>query len=98
VLRPNSALAANGNLCSAALVMPTTITAQNGAQIRQNTKISVAGCGIRILRRKIVGHTVRSESQGGIQLGGLDHGHLQAIAGVGEPAVPRPRLADRAFV
>jgi hypothetical protein len=39
-----SALAANGNLCRAALVMPTEFVAQNGAEIRRNTKISVTGC------------------------------------------------------
>jgi hypothetical protein len=41
---PNSVLNANANLCSRALLMPTTITAQNGAQIKQSTRISVAGC------------------------------------------------------
>ena len=41
---PNSALAANGSLCAHALIMPTTITAQSGAQVKQNTEISVAGC------------------------------------------------------
>ncbi len=56
---PNSALAANGNLCAHALIMPTTITAQSGAQVKQNTEISVAGCPkVRILHRKIVRHTL----------------------------------------
>jgi hypothetical protein len=55
---PHSALAAYGNLCAKALYMPTVITAQNGAQIKQNTRIDVAGCGIRIIRRKMVGHTL----------------------------------------
>ncbi len=55
---PHSALAAYGNLCAHALVMPTIITAQNGAQVKQNTRISVAGCGIRIVRRRVVGHKV----------------------------------------
>jgi hypothetical protein len=43
---PFSALAANGNLCKTQtkLVMPTTFTAQNGAQLKQNTKITVTGC------------------------------------------------------
>jgi hypothetical protein len=41
---PNSALAANGNLCNARLKMPTTFIAQNGAKIRQATPITVSGC------------------------------------------------------
>jgi hypothetical protein len=47
---PHSALTENlpaknkGNFCSSKLVMPTTITAQNGLQIKQNTKIAVTGC------------------------------------------------------
>jgi hypothetical protein len=47
---PHSALAAvlpakaKGNLCGTSLVMPTTLTGQNGAQIKQNTKIAVTGC------------------------------------------------------
>jgi uncharacterized repeat protein (TIGR01451 family) len=47
---PHSALATNiaakakGNLCGTTLTMPTTITGQNGAQIKQSTKITVTGC------------------------------------------------------
>jgi hypothetical protein len=37
---PDSVLAANGNLCTQTLFMPTTITAQDGAQIKRNTRIS----------------------------------------------------------
>jgi hypothetical protein len=43
----NSALAANGNLCktrASKLVMPTEMVAQNGAVVKQNTKIAVTGC------------------------------------------------------
>jgi hypothetical protein len=42
----NSALAANGNLCSLAdkMKMPTEFVAQNGAVIKQSTKIQVTGC------------------------------------------------------
>jgi hypothetical protein len=46
----HSALAINipgkdrGNLCGIALKMPTVITGQNGAQIKQSTKIAVSGC------------------------------------------------------
>lgn len=41
-----SALGANTNLCRAAskLKMPTEFVAQNGATVRQNTKIAVTGC------------------------------------------------------
>jgi hypothetical protein len=54
---PHSALAANGNLCATKLVMPTTIVAQSGAQIKQNTVISVTGCPVRIVRRHVSGNT-----------------------------------------
>jgi hypothetical protein len=39
-----SALAANGNLCTSKLAMPTEFVAQNGAVIHENTKIAVTGC------------------------------------------------------
>jgi hypothetical protein len=47
---PDSVLAAslpektNGNMCGQRLVMPTTITAQNGVEIKQTTKLGVIGC------------------------------------------------------
>jgi hypothetical protein len=42
---PYSALTANTNLCKTKkLIMPTDFTAQNGAQIHQNTKIKVKNC------------------------------------------------------
>ncbi|HTA15466.1 MAG TPA: hypothetical protein VK781_11480, partial [Solirubrobacteraceae bacterium] len=40
----DSALAANGNLCTSKLLMPTSFIAQDGAQLRQSTKIAVTGC------------------------------------------------------
>ena len=39
-----SALAANGNLCTSKLAMPTEFLAQNGAVIHQSTPIAVTGC------------------------------------------------------
>ncbi len=39
-----SVLAANGDLCKQQLRMPTQITGQNGAVVKQTTKISVTGC------------------------------------------------------
>jgi hypothetical protein len=41
---PHSGLSAVGSLCTEPLVMPTTITGQNGAQIVQQTRIKVTGC------------------------------------------------------
>ena len=38
---PHSALAANADLCTSKLAMPTTITGQNGAVLTQATKIAV---------------------------------------------------------
>jgi hypothetical protein len=39
-----SALAANGNLCTSKLTMPTEFLAQNGAKINESTPVSVTGC------------------------------------------------------
>jgi len=39
-----SALAANGNLCTSKLAMPTAFVGQNGAEIHESTKIGVTGC------------------------------------------------------
>jgi hypothetical protein len=41
---PNSALAANGNLCKSTLKMPTAFTGQNGATLKQSTPVAVTGC------------------------------------------------------
>ncbi len=54
---PHSALAAvlphnSYDLCGQALTMPTTIVAQNGAQLTQTTKVAVSGCGKAKVRKK----------------------------------------------
>jgi len=41
---PDSALAANGNLCTSKLTMPTSFVAANGMKIGQSTPVSVTGC------------------------------------------------------
>lgn len=41
---PFSALAANGNLCTTKLAMPTAFTGQNGAEVHESTPVSVTGC------------------------------------------------------
>jgi hypothetical protein len=56
-LGAHSALAANGNLCANPLVMPTTMTGQNGVVVKQNTTIKVNTCGVRIVGHKVVGNT-----------------------------------------
>ena len=48
----NSALAANGNLCTTKLAMPTAFTAANGAEIHQTTPIKVTGCPKAIKKAK----------------------------------------------
>lgn len=57
-----SALAANGNLCTEAskLLMPTQITAQNGAVFNQSTHIEVSGCpnALSVVSRSLRGHTL----------------------------------------
>jgi hypothetical protein len=40
----HSALAGTGNLCKKAMFMPTAITGQNGAVVKQRTKLMVSGC------------------------------------------------------
>jgi hypothetical protein len=55
---PHSALTATlpakakGSLCGTKLVVPTTLTGQNGAQIKQNTKIAISGCAKKTGARK----------------------------------------------
>ncbi len=44
VLGSNLSTKAEGSLCGVKLVMPTTITGQNGAVLKQSTKIAVGGC------------------------------------------------------
>jgi hypothetical protein len=77
---PHSALAAYGNFCARPMTMPTTITAQSGAVIRQNTTIAVGGCGVRIVRRRVVHHklllTIQTMSAGKVTAGGRDLGSV----------------------
>jgi hypothetical protein len=49
---PDSALAANGNLCTQKLTMPSTFTAQDGAVLKQDTKIEVTGCAKAKTKKK----------------------------------------------
>jgi hypothetical protein len=71
----HSALAAFGNICAKSLVMPTTMTAQNGKTFKQNTLINVAGCPVQIVGHKVVGNsvwvTVRVPAAGRVSGSGL---------------------------
>jgi hypothetical protein len=54
-----SALAANGNLCSHGLLMPTQFAAQNGLVLRQATHIEVEGCTNTL---SISSHSIKGNS------------------------------------
>ncbi len=41
---PDSALAANGNLCNTKLVMPTIFVGANGLNLKQSTPVTTTGC------------------------------------------------------
>ncbi len=49
---PYSALAANGNLCTTKLTMPTAFTGQNGATLKQTTPVTVTGCAKHKTKKK----------------------------------------------
>ncbi len=56
-----SALAANGDLCRQKLVMPTSFAAQNGAALKQSTRIEVTGCPhvLSVLSKRVSGRSVK---------------------------------------
>jgi hypothetical protein len=50
---PNSALGSFESLCTKPLYMPTTITAQSGTVSKQNLRLSIGSCRIKLLSHKI---------------------------------------------
>ncbi len=56
---------AKGNLCGTSLTMPTTLTGQNGAQIKQTTKIAVTGCAKTKKKAKPKHPKKRGKKKGG---------------------------------
>ena len=48
---PDSALAANGNLCTSKLVMPTTFVGANGVSLKQSTPVTATGC-LKLVRHE----------------------------------------------
>jgi hypothetical protein len=79
---PHSVLSANGNLCDESLIVPTTIVAQNNAQITQKTKVAVSGCPpkptVAVSRTKIKGNrllvTVKTSALGTVKISGTGLG------------------------
>jgi hypothetical protein len=75
---PQSLLAANGNLCKnqSKLIAPTTMTGQNGRQIRKNIKISVRNCPIVVVSHRTSGVkaliTVKTPAAGRVSGSGTD--------------------------
>jgi hypothetical protein len=73
---PHSALAANGELCSKTLNLPTELTGQNGAVIKQTTHIAVTGCPptVSIAKTKLIGNvllvTVKTSAKGTVKISG----------------------------
>jgi hypothetical protein len=53
---PNSALGSFGSLCAKPLFMPTTITAQSGAVLKQNLHLSIGSCKIKLRSHKVKKH------------------------------------------
>jgi len=104
----HSALTANGNLCKNPLTMPTTLIGQNGFKVTQKTKIRVAGCGVRIAGKKVIGNTayitVQTYSAGRISGSGSNlktvYRHLsraQKTATLKVPLSNRGRYRGRPF-
>jgi len=97
----------NYNLCGQNLTMPTTITAQNGAQVTQSTKIAITGCpAVKVLKTtaeaKSVLVTLRTTAKGAVKIvgNGLRTTTKKNVkAGVSRIAVPLTRtgrsLRDR---
>jgi hypothetical protein len=73
---PRSVLSANGKLCDAKLKAPTTILAQSGAKITQNTTITVRDCPFAIVGHRTSGLRaivkVRVPAPGRLSAGGRD--------------------------
>jgi hypothetical protein len=73
---PSSALAAKGNVCKGSLAIPTVITAQNGAVIKQSTKLAVSGCPVTVVSHRVRGDevivTVKVPAAGRVSARGKD--------------------------
>jgi hypothetical protein len=90
----NSALAANGNLCTSRLRMPTLLIAQDGEVIRQSTPIAVHGCkaAVQVVKARGDAHEVTIVAQ--VPSGGT----LSARGSGLQPARKRATHAGRVVV
>ncbi|MGO9489569.1 MAG: hypothetical protein ACLQBB_11140 [Solirubrobacteraceae bacterium] len=92
----HSALGSYGDLCEQPLVMPTTIVSQSGKTTKQNTIISVSGCGVRIVGHKTAGNiaylTVKTFAAGRISGSGSNlstvYRHLSNASNAASLQVP----------
>ncbi len=55
----DSALAANGNLCTSKLVMPTIFVGANGVNLKQSTPITTTGCPKKKAKKTKAKHTTK---------------------------------------
>ena len=73
---PRSLVAANGNLCRANLLAPTTLIAQSGAKINRKTKIAVTNCPVEVIAQRTTGNkailTVLVPAAGRLSVSGRD--------------------------
>ena len=96
---PYSIFAAYGNLCTQSLAMPTTLTGQNGAVLKQSTPIEVTGCGqhISITKKKLVGKsvsvTVSTTAKGLVTITGNGLRRTSKTLGVGSHTIDVPLTA-----
>jgi len=73
---PHSALGANVEPCSTALSLPTILTGQNGAVIKQSTPIVVTGCPPTVtvtkteLKGNVLSLTLKTSSKGTVKISG----------------------------
>ncbi len=93
VLATNIPANANRSFCGLSLAMPTTIEGQNGAQIKQSTKIAVTGCkpAIKIVKKKRSGGkvllTLRSTVAGTLTITGRGVKKTKLTVAAGEHQV-----------
>ncbi len=100
---PHSALSPYGSLCTKPLIMPTTVTGQNGVTFKQNTIIKPVNCGIQVVGHKVIRNvayiTVKTPAAGRISGGGASLGTVYRYLSKAENAatikVPLSRGGQR---